>query len=86
MSDDELKVCPECGSSSIKVRTGKRPDLVEEGDTARYRCDSCNHKFSTPDTRPPERDVASNAGGLSAGGKALDAMNPDDWPPEEGPA
>lgn len=73
--------CPECGSTTIFLRTGGRGD--EDVPPGTYRCEDCGERFSEPEFRPKEVDHPANVGGLPPAAKALIEMDPDDWPPKD---
>jgi transposase-like protein len=73
--DDTVKVCPECGDSSI-VHTSQSNHGGTHG-TERYRCTSNNHVFEEPKTR--ERQGNTEPGHKGAA-KSLSDADPDAWP------
>lgn len=72
---DMVKVCPECGDSSI-VHTSQSNHGGTHG-VERYRCTSNNHVFTEAETK--EREGNTQAGHK---GKAKDLANanPEEWP------
>ena len=73
--DDTVKVCPECGSSSI-VHSAQSNHGGTHG-TEVYRCTTNGHAFEEPDER--ERDGNCEPGHKGAA-KALSDADPDAWP------
>lgn len=70
-----VKVCPECGDSSI-LHTSQSNNGGTHG-VERYRCTSNNHVFEEPETK--EREGNAQTGHK---GKAKDLANadPEEWP------
>lgn len=73
-----IPICPECGSSGIRKRSGKQSDDIEPGS---YKCwlpEGCGEEFNEPDYRERDASRASGVGGLSSAGRRLVEMDPDE--------
>lgn len=75
MSDDTVKVCPECGDSSI-LHSAQSNHGGTHG-REMYRCTTNNHTFEEPETR--DREGNAEAGHKGPAAALLDA-DADDWP------
>lgn len=52
---DQRKVCPECASARIQVKSPKN-GTANRNHAGRYRCVTCLAHFDDPDTRAVERE------------------------------
>jgi len=55
---DRIPACPECDSSSLRNRTGKRDGVATP---ARKQCGDCHATFDEPVWREPHTDQDTNS-------------------------
>jgi rubredoxin len=56
MSDETVRVCPECDTAHDLYRRQGKPQGNPEDTTETYRCLTCGAEFDTLKRRSPERD------------------------------
>jgi transposase-like protein len=72
---EQVKVCPECGDSSI-LHTSQSNHGGTHG-VERYRCTSNNHVFEEPEIKDREGNTKAGNKGKA---KDLANANPEEWP------
>jgi len=60
MTDEDMRVCPECGSTRVQLSRSSKASTDD-----RWCCYGCESSFDTPATRCAERDRKPR-GGLAA--------------------